>query len=153
MIIVDNLLQAREREGRPIRVGLIGAGFMAQGLVNTIVNSVPGMRVAAIYGRRLERAAHVYEYAGLGEATVVANESEFEDARPRRPAGDHRRSVTCSARSDQIDALVDVTGSVELGARVALEAFAPRQARDPDERRARRDDRADPPPLRRDATT
>jgi predicted homoserine dehydrogenase-like protein len=48
MIIVDNMLQAREREGRPIRVGMIGAGFMAQGLTNTIVNSVPGMRVVAI---------------------------------------------------------------------------------------------------------
>jgi predicted homoserine dehydrogenase-like protein len=56
MMITDNLLQAREREGRPIRVGMIGAGFMAQGLVNTIENSVPGMRVVAIYGRRLERA-------------------------------------------------------------------------------------------------
>ena len=27
MIIVDNALQAREKEGRPIRVALIGAGF------------------------------------------------------------------------------------------------------------------------------
>ena len=34
MIIVDNALKAREREGRPIRVGMIGAGFMAQGLAN-----------------------------------------------------------------------------------------------------------------------
>ena len=28
MIIVDNALQQREAEGRPIRVGLIGAGFL-----------------------------------------------------------------------------------------------------------------------------
>ena len=60
MIIVDNMLQAREREGRPIRIGMIGAGFMAQGLTNTIVNSVPGMRVVAIYGRNPERARQVY---------------------------------------------------------------------------------------------
>ena len=39
----------REAEGRPIRVGIVGAGFMGQGLTNQIVNSVPGMRVAAIY--------------------------------------------------------------------------------------------------------
>ena len=44
---------------------------MAQGLANTIVNSVTGMHVAAIYGRRLDRAAEVYEYAGLGDAQVV----------------------------------------------------------------------------------
>ena len=32
MIIVDTALQAREAEGRPIRVALLGAGFMSQGL-------------------------------------------------------------------------------------------------------------------------
>ncbi|MDP9224278.1 MAG: NAD(P)-dependent oxidoreductase, partial [Actinomycetota bacterium] len=44
MIIVDNALRELEAQGRPIRVGMIGAGFMAQGLGNQIVNSVPGMR-------------------------------------------------------------------------------------------------------------
>jgi predicted homoserine dehydrogenase-like protein len=123
MIIVDNLLRAREAAGSPIRVGIIGAGFMAQGLVNTIVNSVPGMRVAAIYGRRPERAAHVYEYAGLGPARVVSSQAEFEgDVLAGRPV--ITEDPMLISQSDQIDALVDVTGSVELGARVALDAFA-----------------------------
>ena len=52
MIIVDKALQARDEANNPIRVGLVGAGFMAQGLTNTIVNSVPGMRVVAISNRR-----------------------------------------------------------------------------------------------------
>ncbi len=122
MIITDNLLEARERAGRPIRVGIIGAGFMAQGLVNTIANSVAGMRVTAIYGRRLERAAQVYEYAGLGPAAVVSTQSEFEDGvSAGRPVITDDPALLCC--SDQIDALVDVTGSVELGAHVALEAF------------------------------
>ena len=123
MIIVDNLLRAREAGGSPIRVGVIGAGFMAQGLVNTVVNSVPGMRVAAIYGRRPERAAHVYEYAGLGPARVVSSQVEFEgDVLAGRPV--ITEDPMLISQSDQIDALVDVTGSVELGARVALDAFA-----------------------------
>ena len=45
MIIVDTALKEREAEDRPIRVGIVGAGFMGQGLTNQIVNSVPGMRV------------------------------------------------------------------------------------------------------------
>jgi predicted homoserine dehydrogenase-like protein len=123
MIIVDNVRRAREAAGCPIRVGVIGAGFMAQGLVNTIVNSVPGMSVAAIYGRRLERAAQVFEYAGLGPASVVSSQSEFEnDVLAGRPVITEDPTLIC--HSDQIDALVDVTGSVELGARVALDAFA-----------------------------
>jgi len=70
VILVDNALKAREAEGRPIRVGLIGSGFMAQGLANTIANSVPGMSVVAIYGRRPERAAGIVEYSGLEGASV-----------------------------------------------------------------------------------
>jgi predicted homoserine dehydrogenase-like protein len=122
MIIVDNMLQAREREGLPIRVGMIGAGFMAKGLANTIENSVPGMRVAAIYGRRLERASQVYEYAGLEGSMVATTQGEFEAAvRDGRPVITDDPLLVC--HSEQIDALVDVTGSVELGAQLALEAF------------------------------
>jgi predicted homoserine dehydrogenase-like protein len=122
MIIVDNMLNAREREGRPIRVGMIGAGFMAQGLANTIVNSVPGMQVAAIYGRRLERASQVYDYAGLEDSVVASTQGGLEDAiRAGRPVVTDDAFLLC--RSDQIDALVDVTGSVEFGAQVVLEAF------------------------------
>ena len=64
MIIVDNALKAREAAGRPIRVGMVGAGFMGQGLTNQITNSVPGMRMAAIYNRKPERAEGVYRYSG-----------------------------------------------------------------------------------------
>ena len=59
MIVVDNALRKREAEQRPIRVGMIGAGFMAQGLANQVVNSVPGMEMTAVYGRRLDRAIDV----------------------------------------------------------------------------------------------
>ena len=51
MIIVDNALRAREAQGKPVRVGMIGAGFMAQGLANQIIHSVPGMEMTAVYGR------------------------------------------------------------------------------------------------------
>ena len=49
MILVDTALKAREEAGDPVRVGLVGAGFMVQGLTNMIVNSTPGMRVVAIW--------------------------------------------------------------------------------------------------------
>jgi predicted homoserine dehydrogenase-like protein len=51
MILVDNALKAREQSGKPIRVGMVGAGFMGQGLTNQITHSVPGMRMAAVYNR------------------------------------------------------------------------------------------------------
>ena len=54
MYILDNALRAREAQGNPIRVGLIGAGFMARGLTNQIVNSFVGMGLVAIYNRHVE---------------------------------------------------------------------------------------------------
>jgi len=54
MIIVDNALKAREQQGKPIRVGMVGAGFMGQVLTNQDTHSVPGMRMAAVYNRRPE---------------------------------------------------------------------------------------------------
>ena len=53
MIIVDNALKARAEQGKPIRVGMLGAGFMGQGLTNMLVNSVPGMKLVAIYSRKI----------------------------------------------------------------------------------------------------
>jgi predicted homoserine dehydrogenase-like protein len=122
MIIVDNALRQREAEHRPIRVGMIGAGFMAQGLANQILNSVAGMTMAAVYGRRVERAVDVYRYAGFEDTIVATTPDDLEDAvRAGRPVATEDPFLLC--RCEQIDALVDVTGSVEFGAQVALEAF------------------------------
>jgi predicted homoserine dehydrogenase-like protein len=127
VILVDTALQAREAEDNPIRVGLIGAGFMAQGLCNQITNSVPGMRVAAIYGRRVDRAVEILRYSGFTDAEAVSSPGDFNAAlRKRHPvATDDPFLLT---QSDEIDVLVELTGSVEFGAQVALDAFAHQKA-------------------------
>lgn len=122
MIIVDTALKAREAEGIPIRVGMVGAGFMGQGLANQIVNSVPGMRMAAIYNRKPERALGVYRYAGREDVAVVATQAALDDA-IRRDVPVVSEDPFAICRSPEIDVLVDVTGSVEFGAQVLLEAF------------------------------
>jgi DNA polymerase IV len=48
VIIVDRELERREAEGRPVRVALVGAGFMGRGLARQIVGKVRGMRLADI---------------------------------------------------------------------------------------------------------
>jgi predicted homoserine dehydrogenase-like protein len=121
MILVDTALQARDAEGRPIRVATTGAGFMSQGLTNQIANSVPGMQMVAIYNRRAERAIGVFRYAGL-EPLQVETQSALDAAiLAGRPAV--TEDAMLLARSEQIDVIVETTGSVEFGARVILEAF------------------------------
>lgn len=122
MIIVDNALRAREAAGNPIRVGMVGAGFMGRGLTNQIVNSVVGMRLVAISNRHVEKGVRAYSEAGV-EPVVVESQGALEDAiRGGRPAVTEDAMHLC--RSGQIDVLVDVTGAVEFGAHVVLEAFA-----------------------------
>jgi predicted homoserine dehydrogenase-like protein len=122
MILVDNALKAREAEGRPVRIAMVGAGFMGQGLTNQIVNSVPGMRMVAVYNRHIKRAIHVYEYAGLRDIFVASNQTDLDDAiRAGKPVVTDDPFLL--ARSEQVDVLVDVTGSVEFGAHLVLEAF------------------------------
>ena len=122
MILVDEALKARERASKPVRVGLIGAGFMAQGLTNQVTNSVPGMEISAIFNRTANRAAQVYEYAGRPDVVEVSGQGVLEDAiLSGRPVV--TEDVFLITRSENIDVIVDVTGSVEFGARVALDAF------------------------------
>lgn len=122
MIMVDRALQAREEQGRPVRVGMIGAGFMGQGLTNQIVNSVPGMRMAAVYNRRPDRAFHVYRYAGVQDIVAAGTQSAVDEAIRRGVAVVAEDAMTI-CRSGEIDIVLDVTGSVEFGAHIILEAF------------------------------
>ena len=122
MWIVDSALKARADTNKPIRVGIIGAGFMCQGLTNQITHSTPGMRVAAISNRRVQRAVDVFHYSGLEDVVVADSQQRFDTA-VERSASVAVEDAMLIARSEFIDVLVDVTGSVEFGARVALEAF------------------------------
>jgi len=122
MIIIDNALKAREEQHKPIRVALLGAGFMSQGLTNQIVNSAPGMRMVALHSRQLKKGFQVYNYAGLENAVAATTQTQLEDAiRAGKPVV--TEDAMLLARSEQVDVIVDTTGSVEFGAQIALEAF------------------------------
>jgi predicted homoserine dehydrogenase-like protein len=122
MILVDTALKQRAEQNRPIRVGLIGAGFMAHGLANRIMNGPGGMVLAAVYGRRVERALDVYKYCGRSDAIEATDQSTLEEA-----IGQSKPVVTGDAyqlaRADHIDVLVDAIGCVEFAVGVILEAF------------------------------
>jgi predicted homoserine dehydrogenase-like protein len=101
---------------------MLGAGFMGQGLTNQIVNSVPGMRMAAIYNRRPERALGVYQYSGVEDVARCSTQAALDQAiRLGRAAVAEDPFTIC--RAPEIDVIVDVTGSVEFGAHAILEAF------------------------------
>lgn len=126
MIIVDRALAARAEAGNPIKVGMIGAGFMGRGIANQIANSVPGMELVAISNRNIDAAKRAYSEAGIENLQVANTVTELEDA---IASGGY--AVTEDAmllcRAEGIDALIEVTGAVEFGAHVIMEAIAHRK--------------------------
>ena len=123
MIIVDRALQARAEVGNPVKVGMIGAGFMGRGIANQIVNSVPGMELVAIYNRNLDKAKRAYAEAGIEDVKVAQTVYQLEDT-----IAQGQYAVTDDAmllcQADGIDAIIEVTGAVEFGAHVVMEAIA-----------------------------
>jgi predicted homoserine dehydrogenase-like protein len=122
VIIVDGALRERAERGDPVRVALVGAGFMGRGIANQIVNSTPGMELAVIANRRPERAVEAYELAGLTGVEIVDDLDELERRiSSGRPTVVEDAHLVC--RAEAIDAAIEVTGSVEFGAGVVLDAI------------------------------
>ncbi|HEU4829923.1 MAG TPA: SAF domain-containing protein [Gemmatimonadales bacterium] len=121
MIIVDRALRRLEEEGKPLKVAMVGAGFMARGIANQIVNSVPGLRLSVIANRTLANAVQCYAEAGVTPSRPRSL-AELEDAiRAGRPSVCDDFSWATDAEG--IDCVVEVTGAVEFGAQVILRAI------------------------------
>lgn len=122
MIIVDRALQQREEANNPIKVGMIGAGFMGRGIANQIINSVPGMHLAGIYNRNISGAKRAYSEAGIEQAEEVKTISDLEDTiASGKVAITEDPSLLCQAEG--IDAIIEVTGTIEFGAKVVMESI------------------------------
>ena len=123
MMGIDTLLAERAQQGRPVRVAMAGCGFMGRGLVNQIVNSVPGMTLAAIAVRNPDKALKALSDAGVNDAVVVDGTVDLQRAIQRdiTAVTDDFEAIT---RADGIDVVIDVTGAVEFGCHLALNCFA-----------------------------
>jgi predicted homoserine dehydrogenase-like protein len=122
VIVVDRALEQRLAEGNPVRVGMVGAGFMGRGIALQILGSVPGLRLVAIANRTLQRAREAYEEAGADDVEVVESAAELEAAvaAGRYAITDDPRVVT---EAGPIEAVIEVTGTVEEAATVVLSAI------------------------------
>ena len=122
MIIVDRALEQREREGNPIRVALVGAGFMGRGIALQIVTATPGMDLVAIVNRDPAKARDAYALAGVDDSVAVGSGAEMARAIERgRPAYTDDPFLVTEAGA--VDAVVEVTGAVEYSAGVVLSAI------------------------------
>lgn len=99
-------LLARERAGDPLRIAVVGAGFLGRSVVRQCERT-PGLAVAAIADRNLDEARAALSPAQQDATTVCAEPMQIVDV----PA----------------DAIVDCTGDPAFGATIALAAIARRR--------------------------
>ena len=123
MIIVDTALEERERAGTPIRVALIGAGYMGRGIAYQLLTATRGMRLVVIANRTVAEAERAYREAGFPSTHSVDSAADLDDA-----IESGRLAVTGNAlaacESTLVDVVIESTGEVEFGAEVALRAIA-----------------------------
>ena len=125
-ISIYNSLQQREAEHRPIRVGLVGAGATGRAIALQLGTPVPGIRLAGIANRTPSHAERALAEAGIGEweSAGTASQAEAKISRGLAVLTDDPQVLT---RCQAIDLIVEVTGTVDHGASVVLDAIAHRK--------------------------
>ena len=122
MIIVDTALRRRAEQGRPVRFGMFGAGFMGRGIANQVARCTPGMDLSVICNRTVSAGTEAFRLAGVDDVTVVSSSDQLDEVlRSGGHAVTDDPSVLC--RSELLEALVEATGHVEHGAQVTVEAI------------------------------
>ncbi len=118
---IDTALNNLKKENKPIRVGLIGAGYAASGFALQILSDDNGMKLVGIASRTVAKAKRVFNDSGK-DSIEVTSKSELDNA---IKTGNYfiteKYELLCE--SPMIDVIVDATGDVEFGAHVAIKAI------------------------------
>jgi len=113
--VIQPELQRREAEGRPIRVGVSGAGWIGSGFVAQVAH-VPGMAVTVLADADTRAAWEAFAAVGVERDSIVET-SAPGPAMDALRAG--RRVVTGSyelaAQLEAIDIVADITPSPAIG--------------------------------------
>src|SRR5271157_636200 len=121
MIGLNQELEEREASGKPVRVGMIGAGQMGTDVVAE-TKMMKGIQVVAAADIAIERALEAYEIAEINAEVVIARTPEEADAAVaagKRVATQDYRVIT---DMKNIDVMLEATGVPEIGTRAALRA-------------------------------
>ena len=118
-----DLARRAEREGRPIRVGLIGSGEMGTDIV-TQCDQMAGITVAAIAEINIDAAKKALRISGRSTESFNTTDSKtaFDTTlKAGQTAITNDAQIVCT--SDHIDVIIDATGRPAVGAQIGLVAM------------------------------
>jgi len=122
MIILDKKLEELEQAGKPIKVGLVGAGYAGRGFAMWMLNYTVGMRLVAVANRTLGETERAFRDAGRTDIEEVANAKALAQAiKNKKSAITSNYDLLCA--SPDVDVIVEASGEIEFGARVVTSAI------------------------------
>lgn len=124
MIIVDTALAEREERGEPIRVALVGAGFVGRRVALQFLTAARGMRLAVVVNRSVANAESALRFAGAPADSIVrVDRADGIDAATRAGKYAVTDDLEMACSSGGVDVVVEATGHVEYGTRACLAAI------------------------------
>jgi predicted homoserine dehydrogenase-like protein len=122
VIIIDKALEERHRRGEPIRVAIVGAGYMGRGIALQIIRFTKGMRLVAISNRTLSEAERAFRQANVEQMVPVETVDQLQETiKQGHYAITDNPTLLCEASG--IDAIIEATGTIEFGAHTTLKAI------------------------------
>ena len=120
--MIDTILRERESEGRPIRVGMVGAGAAGRAIALQLGTPVPGIRLVGIANRTLKHGETAFSEAGIAGWSHATSPREAQKAiAAGSPVLTDDPSVLASC--DGIDVIIEVTGTIDVATHTSLLAF------------------------------
>lgn len=116
----DRLQLRLEETGRPLRIGLVGAGQMGRGFAAQLLR-MPGITLSAVVDVQHERAVEALTQAGI---TPVETLGPDDAARAVEAGGSVALTRPEDLGSLPLDVVVEATGVPEVAVNVAVQALA-----------------------------
>lgn len=112
-------LQKRESENDPIRIGIVGCGQMGSGMIH-VTHQTPGMRIVAMADIDPKRPASTLKKLKI-PGSQIQNTNKISEAEDALRGGKYivTEDALLLARMEGLDAVVEATGSTEVGTQVA----------------------------------
>ena len=115
-------LKERHARGDLIKVGMVGAGQMGEGLVAQM-ETMYGMRAFVVCDVLPGRARQVFESAGVAPADIIDTDDPDQAATAVAEGKRVATTIPDLAWLAPVDIVVEATGIPELGARIAYQAI------------------------------
>ena len=123
MLNMNKKLEQREKEGKIIKCGIVGAGQMGRGMVTQMV-LMKGITPAVVSDIDLELAVHAFKYAGVKDEDIVRT-NEVAEADKAMDEGKYVATTNSNLISQcrPVEVAIDATGVPDVGAKVATDAI------------------------------